>query len=392
MPTPAPVRLASADIWRGLVMFLMMAEVFHLGQMAKVFPDSDVWKFLGYHQSHAEWRGCTLHDLIQPSFSFLVGVALPFSLASRAALGQSVLRLAAHALWRSLILIGLGIFLRSTHAGRTNFTFEDTLTQIGLGYPLLWLLGRSTRAVQVVGFAAILVSYFAFFAAWPLPPDDFDWKAVGVSDSWRHPEGFAAHWDKNSNPAWAFDVRLLNEFPREKPFTHNGGGYATLSFIPTLATMILGLLAGGFLRTETTDVRRFAALVLSGIVLLGVGHLLDATGVCPSVKRIWTPAWVLVSGGWCLLIFALLFGIVDGLGWQRWGFFFRVIGTNSIVAYVGSHLIEDFLISTFRIHLGNGVFGTFGPEYAPVVRGAMVMSVYWLILSWMYRRRIFVRV
>lgn len=390
-PTPAP-RLASADVWRGLVMVLMMAEVFRLGQMAKLFPDSGFWTFLGYHQSHVAWRGCSLHDLIQPSFSFLVGVALPYSLASRSASGQSPLRLGLHALWRSLVLVALGIFLRSTHAKQTNFTFEDTLTQIGLGYPLLWLLGRSTRAVQVIGLVVILVGYFAFFAAWPLPDDDFDWNAVGVPDTWQHPEGFAAHWDKNGNPAWAFDVWLLNRFPREKPFTHNGGGYATLSFVPTLATMILGLLAGGFLRGGASKARKFGALAAAGAVLLGVGHLLDSTGLCPSVKRIWTPAWVLVSGGWCFLIFAALYGIVDGLGWRGWAFPLKVVGTNSIAAYVGSHLIEGFLISTLKIHLGEGVFLKFGPEYEPVVRGSMVMGIYWLILWWMYRRGIFLRV
>src|SRR5439155_18840162 len=104
-------RVASIDAYRGLVMFLMMAEVLHLRQMAKNFPDSPVWRFLAFHQTHAEWAGCSLHDLIQPSFSFLVGVALPFSLASRLARGQGVGRMTLHAVWRALLLVLLGIFL-----------------------------------------------------------------------------------------------------------------------------------------------------------------------------------------------------------------------------------------------------------------------------------------
>src|SRR3954470_145571 len=93
--TPLPTtpltqsRVASVDAYRGLVMFLMMAEVLRLGAMKKAFPDSEFWGFLAHHQDHVPWRGCSLHDLIQPSFSFLVGVALPFSLASRAARGQT---------------------------------------------------------------------------------------------------------------------------------------------------------------------------------------------------------------------------------------------------------------------------------------------------------------
>src|SRR5207302_11274635 len=132
-----PARLGSIDAFRGLVMFLMMAEVLRLSKVASNFPDSALWKFLSWHQSHVVWAGCSLHDLIQPSFSFLVGVALPFSIASRVARGQGFGRMLGHALWRSLLLVFLGIFLRSVGRPQTNFTFEDTLTQIGLGYTFL---------------------------------------------------------------------------------------------------------------------------------------------------------------------------------------------------------------------------------------------------------------
>src|SRR5438132_5536852 len=128
-----PARIASVDAYRGLVMFLMMAEVLHIGRVAQSFTGNPVWEFLSFHTSHVEWAGCSLHDLIQPSFSFLVGAALPFSLAARAARGQDTARMIAHAAWRALVLVLLGVFLRSVGKPRTNFTFEDTLSQIGLG-------------------------------------------------------------------------------------------------------------------------------------------------------------------------------------------------------------------------------------------------------------------
>src|SRR3954469_22164718 len=78
-----PARLLSLDAYRGFAMFLMMAEILRLGRIAAAQPDSVIWKFLAWNQTHVEWIGCSLHDLIQPSFSFMVGVALPFSLASR---------------------------------------------------------------------------------------------------------------------------------------------------------------------------------------------------------------------------------------------------------------------------------------------------------------------
>src|SRR5205809_7496997 len=137
-PSAAPAkgltnRLVSVDAYRGLVMLLMMAEVMKFGRVHEALPDSAFWKLLAHHQSHAEWIGCSLHDLIQPAFSFLVGLALPFSLASRRARGQSAVRMTLHAAWRAVALILLGVFLRSIGRPQVYWTFEDTLSQIGLG-------------------------------------------------------------------------------------------------------------------------------------------------------------------------------------------------------------------------------------------------------------------
>src|SRR5690242_5140293 len=95
-------RLASIDAYRGLVMLLMMAEVLRLGDVAESFSHSRFWQLLAFHSDHVEWVGCSLHDLIQPSFSFIVGLALPYSIASRLSRGQSMRSMTLHALGRSL--------------------------------------------------------------------------------------------------------------------------------------------------------------------------------------------------------------------------------------------------------------------------------------------------
>jgi predicted acyltransferase len=388
-----PKRVVAIDAYRGFVMFLMMGEVLRLSQMAKAFPDNPIWTFLARQQSHVAWAGCNLHDLIQPSFSFLVGAALPFSLAARTERGQSLIRLTFHAAWRSLLLVALGIFLRSTSSSRTNFTFEDTLTQIGLGYFFLFLLGLAGPRFWWASFLIIVVGYFAAFVYYPLPAADFSYPAVGVPNNWpEHYTGFAAHWNKNSNLAWACDLWFLNLFPRAKLFLYNGGGYATLSFVPTLATMILGMIAGGWLRQPVSTTRKLSQFAVAGLLFLGLGFGLDYFGICPNVKRIWTPSWVLFSGGWCFLILAGFYSLLDAVGWERWAFPLRVIGANSIAAYCMAELWQDFITSSLRKHLGESFFKRGGDAYAPLIMGVAVLLTYWLILLWMYRRRIFVRI
>ena len=386
-------RVVSVDAYRGLVMLLMMAEVLRLGRVARARPGSGFWSFLAHQQSHVEWIGCTLHDLIQPSFSFLVGVALPFSLARRAEEGQSPWRRTLHAFARALVLVLLGVFLRSTGSDRTNWTFEDTLTQIGLGYGFLYVLALQSRRVQWIALAAILLGYWLAFALYPLPGPDFDWAKAGVRPT--DPQvlsGFAAHWGKNINLAWAFDTWFLNLFPRKQPFTHNGGGYVTLSFIPTLGTMILGLLAGGVLRSEQRSTGKVRWLAAAGAIGLGAGWLAGAAGVCPVVKRIWTPSWVLFSGGWCFLLLVGFYAVVDMWGRRRWAFPLVVVGMNSIAAYLIAHLWEGFIEAALPRHFGRAWFSFGGKDYEPLILGAAVLMVEWLILWWMYRRKIFLRV
>lgn len=388
-----PGRLMSMDAYRGFVMILMAAEMLQFEHLHEAFPDSAFWAFLAHHQSHVAWAGCSLHDLIQPSFSFLVGVALPYSMASRAELQQSATAQFGRALRRSLILILLGIFLRSIHADRTNFTFEDTLTQIGLGYPFLFLLGKiNTRAVWVA-LIVVLAGYWLAFVLYPAPGTDFSYTAVGVPANWpEHYRGLMAHFNKNSNLAWAFDTWFLNLFPREKPFLFNGGGYATLSFIPTLGTMLLGLQAGRWLRSGLTQQEILKRLLFAGAVGLAAGVFLHVLGICPIVKRIWTPAWVLFSGGWCFWLLAFFYGVIDMANKRDWAFPLIVVGMNSIAIYCLVHLIDRFIVTSLYTHLGKGPFLWLGPAYEEFLVGFVTLGIFYLILWWMYRRKLFIRI
>src|SRR5688500_1296130 len=291
-------RITSIDAFRGVVMFLMLAEVMRLPSLRRAFPDSSFWSFVAFHTSHVPWQGCSLHDLIQPAFSFLAGASLPFSIASRRGRGESFQKMLGHAVWRSLLLILLGIFLRSMSHPQTYWTFEDTLTQIGLGYTFLFLMAFAPLRVQAGVFVAILVGFWAAFALYPLPPAGFDYPSVGVPADWPHLySGFLAHFNKNSNLSWAFDVWFLNLFPRIEPFRFNRGCWSTLSFIPTLATMILGLWCGEWLKTARGPMEKLKGLAIAGAGLTLAGLALQWFHLVPIVKRIWTSSYTLYSGG-----------------------------------------------------------------------------------------------
>jgi predicted acyltransferase len=400
-PAAKPPRNVAVDAYRGFVMLLMMAEVLRFAQVARAYPHSLFWRILAFNQTHVEWTWLGLHDLIQPSFTFLVGVALPYSIRSRQRKNESFARSLAHTIVRSIVLIALGIFLRSIHQPITNFTFEDTLTQIGLGYTFAFLLAFTKPQWQWTALAAILVGYWLAWALYPLPSTNFGYAAVGVPQDWHSHllHGFAAHWNKNANLGQAFDLWFLNLFPRTSPFVYNSGGYLTLSFIPTLGTMLLGLAAGRWLVASSPQIP-FRRFLIAGTALAGGGVLLHVFCINPIVKRIWTPAWTLFSGGLCFYILAAFSWLLDQhgdkhgdkQGHRRLAFPLVVIGMNSIAAYLFAHLWEDFVESSLRTHLGDRVLYLFGAGLEPLVLGGLTLLIYWYALYWMYRRNVFLRI
>lgn len=391
--TSARVRVESIDAFRGFVMFLMLAEVMRLWTLHDAYPESRLWAIVAFNTTHVPWQGCSLHDLIQPAFSFLAGASLPFSIASRRTAGESFSRMLGHAIRRSLILIFLGIFLRSMERSMTYWTFEDTLTQIGLGYTFLFLLEFASLRVQIGVFVAILVGFWTAFVLYPLPLADFNYPAVGVPANWPHLyTGFLAHFNMNSNLSGAFDRWFLNLFPRESPFVYNDGGWSTLSFIPTLATMMLGTWSGEWLKSGRPVQGKFRGLVVAGVALVLAGLVLQWLHLCPIVKRIWTSSYTLYSGGLVVLILAGFYALMELKGWKRWAFPLMVIGANSIAIYVMSWTMEQFISENIVRHFGHAPLQILGAPFEPVLRGIAVLLVFWSILYWMFRRKIFIRI
>jgi predicted acyltransferase len=401
-PAPVPAastRLLSLDAYRGLIMVTLAFNGFGLAATARNHLQADqasgFWQQI-YHQfEHGEWVGCGYWDLIQPSFMFMVGVSMAYSYVSRQREGQSRARMFGHACWRAVVLMLLGIFLTSNGARSTGWQFMNVLTQMGLGYAFLFLLwGRSVRTHAITA-AALLLGTWALYAWYPGAGVDLTKgaPAAGVSAAWAQENlvGIGAAWHKNANVGHAIDLWFLNLFPRREPFTGNTGGYQTINFIPSLATMLFGLMTGELLRSNRDARQKLRVLIIAGVAGLAAGLVWSWLGV-PLVKRIWTPSWALFSTGWCLLILATLYAIIDLRQWRAWSFPLVVVGMNSIAIYAMEMTLKPWTAKTLQTHLGENVFKVLGPANAPAVQATLVGLVFWLVCWWMYRRKIFLRI
>jgi heparan-alpha-glucosaminide N-acetyltransferase len=403
-------RLLSLDVYRGLIMVTLAFSGFGLAQTAtnhlREDPASEVWQFVRSQFEHVEWTGCGYWDLIQPSFMFMVGSAMAFSYAKRRRQGQTFLRMFGHALWRSIVLILLGIFLISNGRRETNWSLMNVLTQIGLGYTFLFLLWNCHFVLQFLAAAAILAGTWFLYTQYPDAGINLQSgnQKVGVSSAWaqKHLEGIPPAWHKNSNVGQRIDVELLNSLPRQTPFRYDAGGYQTINFLPSLATMLFGLMCGELLRSGGSPRTKLVLLFVAGLAGLAAGEALNRAGVCPLIKRIWTPSWALFSTGWCCLILGGLYALVDVLGYRRWAFPLTVVGVNSIAIYCMSMLLPSWAARTLQTHFGPDVFRqwrlpgtdlaiTWG-TYEPTVHAVAVGLMFWLFCCWMYRRKIFIRI
>ena len=407
-------RLFSLDAYRGFVMLVLAASGFGILQLTQLPPAAQVWKTLGFldyetwqrigfNFDHTLWRSdfdwicVSFWDLLQPAFMFIVGVALPFSRARRVAEGQTTFDRVLHVVLRSLVLVLLGVFLASTASKQTNWTFVNVLSQIGLGYVFVSMLVGRKFWIQLLALVVILAGYWGLFFSYT-PPKDFDYWSVGATPGTVMPDRFAP-WSKNANVAHDFDVWFLNKFPRlpYEPFTYNEGGYQTLNFIPAIGTMLLGVMCGHLLLGDRRWWQKFLLLVIGGAVCLGLG-VLAGQYACPIVKRIWTPSWVLFSGGWVIWGLAVCYLLFDvcRLRWLGWPL--AIVGMNSLAVYLMGQLLRPWAERTVQTHFGELLNFYLGAEFLAddmfgrVIGPITAVVVFWLIALWMYRQKFFIRV
>ena len=366
-PAPLPSgRVASVDALRGFDMFWITGgeEVIH--SIYKVFPNP-ITAVLDGQFEHVRWAGFHFYDLIFPLFLFLVGVVLPFSLTRRLEAGANRRQLYRHIVTRLLLLFLLGLVYNGLlDLNVHTLRIAGVLQRIALCYFFASLVVMNTRQRGLaIVTGGILVAYWLILALVPVP---------GVGAGVLTPEG---------NLAGYVDRLLL---PRPFCCYKFGDNEGILSTLPAVATTLLGVLAGHWLRSNRTPRRKALGLTAVGLACLLTGFVWSLW--FPIIKNLWTSTYVLVAGGWSLLLMAAFYAVIDVWGFRRWSFFFTVIGMNAITIYLAWRLFDFAAIAGVFTH---GLISYLG-SFQPVFEAASVAATAWLFLWFLYRQRIFLKV
>lgn len=359
-------RLFSLDALRGFDMFWITGGGYLVAVLAK-YTGAGWLKVLADQMEHAEWAGFHFEDLIFPLFMFISGVAIPFALISKLEKKVPKDELAKKAFKRAMILVLLGLVYNGVFSnGFENPRFASVLGQIGLAYFFAAMIVIYTKSFKssLYWLGGILVGYGIVQLLIPVP---------GVGAGVLTPEGCINGY---------IDRAIL-------PGRLHGGVFdpeGLLCIVSAVAITLMGSVAGHFLRDKTTnDHQKVKTLLIIGASSIVAALLLST--FYPIIKKCWTSSFNLLAGGIGFVLMAAFYWIIDVKGWKKWSFFFRVIGMNSIFIYLFYDMVNVSSITKYV--LGSTVlWGDFG-QILNVVGSIMLV---WLLLYYMYKKNIFLRV
>ena len=361
-------RLYSLDALRGFDMFWIIGadEMFH--EMARISP-SPFWESLSTQFTHPSWNGFHVYDLIFPLFLFLAGVSTPYSIGRSLQDGKTREQLLLRVIKRGLILFLLGLVYNNGLQLRpiADIRFSSVLGRIGIAYMLaniIYLYAKEKR--QVIWFAALLIGYWLILkitSAPGFPPGDLTMQG-----------NFASYADRSILPG-----KLSLGIHDTVGFFNN---------IPAISTALAGIIIGIYLKKpEVTKTKKTIMMALAGIACLVIAQIWNLD--FPINKNMWSSSFVMHTTGLSLLLMSLFYYIIDVLGYQRWAFFFKVIGMNSILIYISGKFINwNYTTKGFFQWLADWV----GSPYNAVVLTLCMVLIKWIFMYLLYQKKIFLRV
>ena len=364
LPVDPASRLRSLDALRGFDMFWIAGGDVLATKILSRFTSPTAVSLKDQFE-HVEWEGFRFYDLIFPLFLFLVGCVIPFSLEKfreRPALAY------ARILKRTALLFLLGVICNGLlKFDFANLRYAGVLQRIALCYGIAAVLFLNLKLRgQVVAIVSILLGYWAVLALVSVPG--------GSAGDFTQAGNLCGYIDRNYLPG-----KIMDEY---YGFGDNEG---LLSTIPAIATVLLGALAGQWLKSARTGWTKSAGLLVSGILCVAVGILWGLK--FPIIKNLWTSSFVLLAGGWSLLLLCLFYTLIDVLRWQKWSFVWTVIGMNAITIFIVPRFIDFSKMATFFL---SGLAELSG-DWSSVVLVAGSLLAKWLFLYYLYRNKIFLR-
>ncbi|MCJ7729239.1 MAG: DUF5009 domain-containing protein [Sedimentisphaerales bacterium] len=359
-------RVASIDALRGFDMFWIIGGGAFFETLSKVWKNPFT-ETIKNQMEHVSWDGFHFEDLIFPLFLFIVGVVLPFSISHRREQGISPAVLRLHVIKRAAILILLGLIMN----GLLQFNLVDmrwpgVLQRIGLCYFFAAFLVMHTGwLIQSLVAGGILFGYWALAMFVPIP---------GLGPAVLTPEGCL--------PAYIDRLLIPGKFCC---FTY-GDNEGLLSTIPAVSTVLIGALAGHWLRSSRSGNFKAVALGIAGAVCLIIGYLWGLS--FPIIKVIWTSSYVLYAAGWSLLLLAAFYWTIDVRGYRKCAFFFVVIGVNPITIYFLQGFVNFDGIAAFFVR----GLAQFAGRFEPLILPVAAFATKWFLLLFLYRHRIFFKI
>jgi len=365
---PPEERLVSLDALRGFDMFWIIGGGTILGALATGLDNQWLNQVVVPHMEHEPWEGFLAWDLIMPLFLFIVGTAMPFSIAKRLGGGQTKGRLFLHVVFRVIVLWVLGMAVQGRlleyRLSQLRF-YSNTLQAIAAGYLItsIILLTLRTRW-QILVTALLLLAYWGLLALVPVPGHG------------------AGQLTEEGNLAIYLDKLILGPYQDGTTYTW------ILSSMTFATTVLMGALAGQLLRSDLGKARKVLFLLASGVVCIYLGSWWGR--LFPIIKHIWTSSMVLYAGGWSLALLAVFYLILDVMRLRFLAFPFVVIGMNAIFAYVAGSLFRPAFRRVAEVFL-SGLDSRLGVWYDTVIAAGSFL-VLWLILLSMYRRKTFIKI
>jgi predicted acyltransferase len=363
-----PQRLLSLDALRGFDMLWIMGGEAIFQALSKATA-SPFWKAIANQCTHPDWNGFHFYDLIFPLFLFLSGVSAPFSIGLELEKGKSKKQMVWRIVKRALILVLLGLVVNNglTIMPISQIRFASVLGRIGIAYMLANIIYLyASERMQMIWCGFFIIGY---------------WLLLKFTSAPGYPAGdltmagnFASYIDRTILPG-----KLYRGI-------HDPEGL--FSTIPAISTGLLGIITGALLkRTDLTQIKKVAILMITGSVFLVMAWIWDFD--FPINKNLWTSSFVMLTGGLSLLLMAFFYYAIDVLGYQKWAFYFRVIGMNSILIYVSGEFIN-------WDHSNNAFFGWLGQitgdPFNAVIMAVMLVMLKWIFLYFLYSKKIFLRI